>query len=336
MRRHFEAAFDIFVFADDLNAFDAMLANPPAAVISDDRTLSTTGNHIHKLKCEHDVLKHIPFFITSDEFQGSYVGGDGTGVADHFFIRPVDLGFLYKHILHSTQNTVPNIRKAKLHKTIDHFDALARSVANHTKLDKRLLKTTWNPLVDCIKNEEYMLALKTLKSYGNTFYSHSVRVAIFMCVFAKIFKVSQRETVILASGGYMLDLGIMLLPKSLLNKAEVFSRANQIMMQEHVNYTQEILETIEGTDPLVFEITKLHHERLDGSGYPRGLQGSQINELGRMAAIADVFAALTDRRPHRPPIDTTSAFKKMRGMDKALDQDLLRLFQNVMDHKPRR
>jgi len=232
---------------------------------------------------------------------------------------------------HSSKKSAKNKGHSSLQKTIDHLEVFAKSIANNTPIDHRILQTTWNPLVDCVKNDEYKLALQTLKGYSSTFYSHSLRVAIFMCVFAKALNLSKPETILLASGGYMLDLGMTLLPLSLLNKPEVFSNEDLQLVQKHVDYSVEILETIEGTDPLVFEITKLHHERLDGSGYPLGLQSWQINDVGRMAAIADIFAALTDKRPHRPALDTHTAFIKMEDMGKALDQDLLRQFRDVLE-----
>jgi len=56
-----------------------------------------------------------------------------------------------------------------------------------------------------------------------------------------------------------------------------------------------------------------HHERSDGSGYPRGLKGDQLSPLARIAAIADAFAALTADRPHRPRITTLEALQKIKS-----------------------
>lgn len=341
----FRDVFDIHVFPNGAAALQCMLdlrpLDVPIGVVSDDRILSTDSSHIHRLKCEHEVLKHIPFFISSDAYQGSYRGANGEGSADYFFKRPVSLEVFAQVVLRVTSSQTshpqPHPQAPPQHKPMhrappkDDFVALARDVANHRPMNKDILKVTWNPLLECVKDEDYKFALEALRGYSSTFYTHSLRVAVFMAVFAKAFDASKRETVLLTAGGYMLDLGIMLLPIALLNKPEVFSKENQAMMHKHVQYSQEILETFDTIDPLIFEIASLHHERLDGSGYPKGLRGPQINYLGRIAAIADVFAALTDKRPHRPPLGVHEAFAKMKHMDKGLDQDLLKMFQDQMD-----
>ncbi|MBL4692486.1 MAG: HD domain-containing protein [Magnetovibrio sp.] len=339
----FAEIFDIRVFSNGALALQAMLDHRPIGVVSDDRTLSTDGSHLHRLKCSHVVLKHIPFFITSDAYQGSYRGSNGEGSADYFFKRPVNFEVLLQVVLRVIQKQAEhNITKPRANACVGiataqrqpgkgDFISLARDVANHRPMNKQVLKCTWNPLLDCIKDEEHKLVLEALRNYSSEFYTHSLRVAVFMAVFAKLFKANKQETILLTAGGYMLDLGIMLLPLALLNKPEVFSVENQAMMNKHVHYSQEILETLDSIDPLIFEIASLHHERLDGSGYPKGLTGPQINQLGRIAAISDVFAALTDKRPHRPPFSVHEAFEKMHQMDKALDQDLLKLFQEKMD-----
>lgn len=74
-----------------------------------------------------------------------------------------------------------------------------------------------------------------------------------------------------------------------------------------------------------------HHERLDGSGYPAGLAADKLNDLARMAAIVDVFVAMTDRRPYRPVQPAAAALEKMVGeMGGQLDLRLLKLFRSML------
>ena len=78
-------------------------------------------------------------------------------------------------------------------------------------------------------------------------------------------------------------------------------------------------------------IAAMHHEKLDGSGYPNGLKGSEINEVPRMASIVDIFSALTDRRVYKEPMEAESAFALMHErMSKELDMKFLKLFKEIV------
>jgi HD-GYP domain-containing protein (c-di-GMP phosphodiesterase class II) len=72
-----------------------------------------------------------------------------------------------------------------------------------------------------------------------------------------------------------------------------------------------------------------HHEYLDGSGYPHGLRGSQISDLVRMVTIADVFAALIDRRSYKPTLPSAAAYQVLCDFGPKLDEHLVREFRFV-------
>ena len=83
--------------------------------------------------------------------------------------------------------------------------------------------------------------------------------------------------------------------------------------------------------PGILTIAAQHHEKLDGTGYPNGLTGRQLNDLARMASIVDVFSALTDRRVYKPAMDSEKALTIMtEEMGNHLDQKLLRLFRHML------
>jgi len=74
-----------------------------------------------------------------------------------------------------------------------------------------------------------------------------------------------------------------------------------------------------------------HHEFLDGSGYPHGLQGSQISDLTRMMTIADMFGALIEPRSYKPPVPAMQALDILRDMGPKLDGTLVRVFAPLAD-----
>jgi HD-GYP domain-containing protein (c-di-GMP phosphodiesterase class II) len=105
----------------------------------------------------------------------------------------------------------------------------------------------------------------------------------------------------LRRAGLLHDLGKLTVPNSILDKPSPLSAAEWEVMRMHSYYTERILEHVRGFEWLAFAAAS-HHERLDGSGYCRGLRGAQVPALARVLAVADVFDALSTRRPYRPAL----------------------------------
>jgi len=126
----------------------------------------------------------------------------------------------------------------------------------------------------------------------------------------------------------MHDVGNVGVPREILHKPGSLRRAERAAMERHAELGYRILA---GTRVRLLELASTiawtHHERVDGSGYPRGLDGSAIPVEGRIAAVADVFAALTHDRVHRPRRSRAEAHELMReGRGTTFDPDVLDAF----------
>lgn len=124
---------------------------------------------------------------------------------------------------------------------------------------------------------------------------------------------SLRELVLV---GLLLDLGKALLPRELLEQPGVLAPHDYALVQQHVAIGLDLLERSGSLAPEVLRAVAEHHERLDGSGYPRGLRGDDIGLLGRMAAIVDAFSGLTAVRAYANPLsveDALSALNEWSG-----------------------
>jgi len=309
----------------------------PDCVLLDQRAMSTLGNGIHRTKSNDSRLKHIPFVIMSDVHEGQLVLGDGRGATDYFLKRPIPINLILDRIANSISEKVengwrklPRSAHQALRKSSDQFNDIAKSIAFNQPLDRSQITASCNPLVDCVKENQHKHILQGLKDHHNFTYVHSMRVAVFMSVFAQVYDFSKDEMVVLATGGYLHDVGMMMMTQNVLNKSEEITDGDWLLLQGHVNHSREIVRSIHAVNPVIKLVAEQHHERLDGSGYPHGLQGAKINEVARMAAIADVFAGLTDERPYRQAIDVSTAFSIMDEMSGALDQRLLRLFRDII------
>ena len=120
----------------------------------------------------------------------------------------------------------------------------------------------------------------------------------------------------LRMAGVIHDIGKITLPTEVLSKPTKLSAIELSLIREHVRLGYDILKDVESPWPLA-EIVLQHHERMDGSGYPRGLKGEEILIEARILAVADVVEAMASHRPYRPAlgIDTALAeIEKNRGL----------------------
>jgi len=111
----------------------------------------------------------------------------------------------------------------------------------------------------------------------------------------------------------LLDIGKIRLPREILLKQGPLTSGEFETVKAHVAHSLDILDETPNWHPDVLEGIEHHHERMNGSGYPRGLKEEQISFFGRMAGIADCFAALTKPRPYAPAVSSYEALRSLSG-----------------------
>ncbi len=164
-----------------------------------------------------------------------------------------------------------------------------------------------------IANPSALMWLVRMHAEDTSTYTHSLKVAIYMMTLGRHLGFSRQQLTELGLIGLLLDIGKLELPDTLLKKPDKLSDDENILMRTHVAASIDILASKEPLTPNVMLGISEHHERLDGSGYPYGLSGGGISIFGRMAAIADSFAAMTSARPYDI---TRSAFDAMKELFK--------------------
>jgi putative two-component system response regulator len=131
----------------------------------------------------------------------------------------------------------------------------------------------------------------------------------------------------------MHDVGKIGIPDRILLKPGSLTTAERRLMESHTEVGYEILRGSEAELlKLAATLAWTHHERVDGTGYPRGLKGDEIPIEGRIAAVADVFDALTSTRPYRAPLSVPDALDLMRaGRGTQFDEEVLDHFLDAFD-----
>jgi putative nucleotidyltransferase with HDIG domain len=227
--------------------------------------------------------------------------------------------------------TLEENQRLALRKTIVVFKELPEKILNGESIKYETIRESCHFLVAAVRNNEIDQILRNVKNHDNYSYVHSLRVAVLLAHFGNEIGLKQDELLTLSVGGLLHDIGKVAIPPDILNKPGQLSEEEWAVMRSHVDRSLELIQCIENRPRGVMTIAAQHHEKLDGTGYPNGLKGSDLNELARMAAIVDVFGALTDLRVYKPPFMPAEALDYMRNMGPDhLDQNLVKMFRSML------
>jgi PAS domain S-box-containing protein len=141
---------------------------------------------------------------------------------------------------------------------------------------------------------------------------HQGRVADIAAAIAERIGLENDRVEGLRMGSMIHDIGKLAIPAEILNRPGPLSEVELRMIRMHPRAGYEIVEDVDYPWP-VAEMILQHHERLDGSGYPRGLDGDDILEEARILAVADVVEAMTSHRPYRPALGPEVALREIEG-----------------------
>ena len=161
------------------------------------------------------------------------------------------------------------------------------------------------------RNKDALINLSRIKQIDQYTYLHSISVCVLMTVFSRAVGYEAADIKEVATGALLHDIGKMRVPDEILNKPGKLLDAEFDLMRQHVNYGKEILTDIGGVSEIAMDVTMQHHERIDGTGYPYGLIGDEISQVGKMSAIVDVYDALTSDRCYKRAWEPTYALAKM-------------------------
>jgi HD-GYP domain-containing protein (c-di-GMP phosphodiesterase class II) len=172
-----------------------------------------------------------------------------------------------------------------------------------------------------------LISIARLKTVDDYTYMHAVAVCALMVGLAR--QMGLPDALVREAGlaGLLLDTGKAAMPPELLGKSARVSDEEMALLKTHARKGHEMLVKEGGFSAAVLDACLHHHERMDGSGYPDGLAGDKIAPLARMAAICDVYDAVTSRRPYRAPWDPGEA---MRHMAQAKGQFDPQIFQHFV------
>ena len=190
------------------------------------------------------------------------------------------------------------------------------------------VQETTDAMVDSIfRNQDALACLSRLRSKGDYLLEHSLNCSILMAIFAKHLKLERDVIEQLALGAFLHDIGKVLLPSAILNKPGELTEKEQSLVRSHVALGAKILEDTPHVSHIVMSLVREHHERLDGSGYPKKLTSPDITKYGKMMAIVDSYDAMTSDRSYQEAVHPVTAFKALvQESASAYDEELVDKF----------
>lgn len=157
------------------------------------------------------------------------------------------------------------------------------------------------------------LDMTDLRTYDDYTYAHSVNVAVICCVIGVGMELSESELTQLATAALLHDLGKLSIPPEILNKPGRLTQEEYQIMKSHATLSYELIRERWDIPANVKTAVLYHHENVDGSGYPQGIDASQQSLFIRILHVADVYDALVSKRPYKEPYSPYEASEYLMG-----------------------
>lgn len=164
-----------------------------------------------------------------------------------------------------------------------------------------------------LDNEEIMLNMYHLNNYHNYTYTHCVNVGIIStCIGIKL-NYNKDKLEELSTAGILHDIGKTYVPVDILDKKGKLSNNEFGLIKKHPEVGYRMLTQSHNISSLSKVGVLDHHERMDGSGYPRALKGDKISKFGKVVAVADTYDAMTSDRAYRPRHSVAETVEYLMG-----------------------
>lgn len=258
----------------------------------------------------------------------------GTELTEHYIDKLRDLGVIGLHVLNYSSEIKPmppedilseRTRVMAIQRVCDVFAQIERT---GTFEFEPLAKAASAMVADIATRSGNLVQLTDIRVHDEYTFAHSVNVAMLSGMLGRLANLPEGGVQELTMGGLLHDLGKIIVPPEILNKRGRLTQNEFDIIKHHPEAGFSKIRAMSLPDAPILGIVALqHHEHMNGKGYPGGRQGTDIHLYGRICAIADVYDALTSRRPYKKAYSPAVAYNIMVNCSEGqFDKRLLKLF----------
>jgi HD-GYP domain-containing protein (c-di-GMP phosphodiesterase class II) len=241
-------------------------------------------------------------------------------------------------VVQKSVSTSEEMAKAK--KAHDKARGLVESAMNKVMAGEEVevdqFKDVANDFIDSVsRNQNALACLSRIRQKDSYLLEHSVNVGVLMSILGKAMNLERSTLFEYVLGALLHDIGKIVIPDEVLHKPGRLTEEEFELMKKHSTFSRDILLKSGGLPEASINVAYQHHERLDGGGYPQGLTAEKLSREGRMAAVVDVYDAITADRCYHKGMPPTLALKRMlEWTGDHLDKEILHIFIRAMGVYP--
>ena len=312
----------IFVALDGYRALELASASPPDLILLDVMMPGMDGYEVcRRLHADAATAKIPVVFVTTQGAANEEMRGFKVGAVDYIH-KPFNPALVRRRV--ETQLQLKAARDA-----VENQNVLLEGLVDERTAELRAALDT----IRANSLETIVRLSRAAEFKDDDTGAHVLRMSRYSALIGRELGMSPAEADDLLHAAPMHDIGKIGIPDRILLKPGKLDADEWVVMRRHAEMGAEILS---GSDSAVIQlgeqIASSHHEKWDGSGYPSGLRGEEIPLAGRIVAVADVFDALTSRRPYKEPFTVERSLSILReGRGTHFDPTVLDAFFGALD-----
>lgn len=185
-----------------------------------------------------------------------------------------------------------------------------------------------------IRNQYAITILTRIRHHSTYQWEHATNCAILVCGFAFFLGLNKETAEKMTLGALLHDIGVAKIPKGIIEKPGKLTVNEMDIVKKHLAWGHQLCKKDGFNDPIIMDMLINHHERLDGSGYPRGLKKEKLSKLARITAIIDVYDAITGDKVYKKGQQPINALRYLLAEKGKFDQQLVQQFIKYLGVHP--